>query len=52
VQETRYYLYGGQNEIGSFDERLTIQELRILGSAPHAEKGFKITSLREFLCAL
>ena len=42
VQETRYFLYDGQNEIGSFDERLNIQELRILGAAPHAEIGAAI----------
>ena len=39
MQETRYFLYDGQNEIGSFDERLRLQELRILGLAPHAEIG-------------
>jgi RHS repeat-associated protein len=42
AQETRYFLYDGQNEIGSFDEGLNIQELRILGSAPHAEIGAAI----------
>ncbi|MBF8263646.1 MAG: hypothetical protein HW387_1311 [Parachlamydiales bacterium] len=37
VQETRHFIYDGQNEIGSFDESLQLQELRILGSTPHAE---------------
>ena len=39
MPKTQYFIYDGQNEIGSFDERLNIQELRILGSAPHAEIG-------------
>ncbi|MBF8262370.1 MAG: hypothetical protein HW387_35 [Parachlamydiales bacterium] len=37
AQKTQYFLYDGQNEIGSFDEALRLQELRILGSTPHAE---------------
>jgi RHS repeat-associated protein len=42
VQETRYFLYDGQNEIGSLDEQLSLVELRVLGSAPHAEIGASI----------
>lgn len=34
---TRYFLYDGQNEIGSFDETLNLQELRLLGGTPHGE---------------
>lgn len=37
--ETRYFIYDGQNEIGSFDEQGQLKELRILGPAPHAEIG-------------
>jgi RHS repeat-associated protein len=36
-KETLLFLYDDQNEIGAFDEQLQIQELRILGHAPHAE---------------
>ncbi|MDE3046709.1 MAG: RHS repeat-associated core domain-containing protein, partial [Verrucomicrobiota bacterium] len=39
---TRYFLYDGQNEIGSFDENLNLLELRILGETPHAEIGAAI----------
>ena len=39
---TQYFLYDGQKEIGSFDDNLQIQELRILGHAPHAEIGAAI----------
>ncbi|MBF8263371.1 MAG: hypothetical protein HW387_1036 [Parachlamydiales bacterium] len=42
VSETRYFLYDGQNEIGTFDERAQLQELRVLGSTPHAEIGAAI----------
>ncbi|MDE3046706.1 MAG: RHS repeat-associated core domain-containing protein, partial [Verrucomicrobiota bacterium] len=41
-QTTRYFLYDGQNEIGSFDENLTPLALRILGETPHAEIGAAI----------
>ncbi|MDE3045800.1 MAG: RHS repeat-associated core domain-containing protein, partial [Verrucomicrobiota bacterium] len=42
VQETRYFLYDGKNEIGSFDESGAPVELRVLGSSPHAEIGAAI----------
>lgn len=38
-QKTEYFLYDGQNEIGSFDGNLNPLELRILGNTPHAEIG-------------
>ena len=40
--ETQYFLYDGQNEIGSFDESLRCRDLRILGEASHAEIGAAI----------
>ncbi|HSX37494.1 MAG TPA: RHS repeat-associated core domain-containing protein [Chlamydiales bacterium] len=39
AQETVYFVYDGQNEIGTFDESLNCIELRILGETPHAENG-------------
>jgi RHS repeat-associated protein len=42
-QEIQYFLYDGQKEIGSFDKDLSLQELRILGHAPHAEIGAAIS---------
>ena len=39
---TTYFLYDGLNEIGSLNEALQIQELRILGATPHAEIGAAI----------
>ena len=42
VQKTSYFLYDGQNEIGSFDEMLHLQELRVLGIVSHAEIGSAI----------
>jgi len=38
-ETTDYFLYDGQNEIGSFNVNLQIQALRVLGSTPHAEIG-------------
>jgi RHS repeat-associated protein len=35
--ERQYFLYDGQNEIGSFNTSGKIHELRILGLTPHAE---------------
>ena len=40
--ETLYFLYDGQKEIGAFNANLTIQELRILGATPEAERGAAI----------
>lgn len=37
-----FYLYDGQNEIGSYDKFGNLHELRILGNAPHAEIGASI----------
>ncbi|HEV7736533.1 MAG TPA: RHS repeat-associated core domain-containing protein, partial [Chlamydiales bacterium] len=37
VPTTLYFLYDGQNEIGSLDETNEVINLRILGNAPHAE---------------
>jgi RHS repeat-associated protein len=37
-----YFLYDGQNEIGSFNAHLQLQDLRILGHSPHAEIGASI----------
>ncbi len=42
TQQTLYFLYDGQKEIGSFDPSLAIQELRILGATPEAERGAAI----------
>ncbi|HAB98201.1 MAG TPA: hypothetical protein DCE71_00030, partial [Parachlamydiales bacterium] len=42
TQQTLYFLYDGQKEIGSFDPTLAIQELRILGATPEAERGAAI----------
>jgi RHS repeat-associated protein len=39
---TQYFLYDGNNEIGSLDETGTFQELRVLGLTPHAEIGSAI----------
>jgi RHS repeat-associated protein len=36
------FLYDGQNEIGTFDEKLNCTALRILGETPHAEIGAAI----------
>lgn len=38
-REVHYFIYDGQNEIGSFDEQGNLNELRVLGPAPHAEIG-------------
>ncbi|HSX13708.1 MAG TPA: RHS repeat-associated core domain-containing protein [Chlamydiales bacterium] len=38
-EQIRYFLYDGNNEIGVFNSNLCIEELRILGSTPHAEIG-------------
>jgi RHS repeat-associated protein len=40
--EVLHFIYDGQNEIGSFDEQLILQELRILGNAMHAEIGASV----------
>ncbi|MBX9743756.1 MAG: hypothetical protein K2X08_00925, partial [Chlamydiales bacterium] len=37
AQTIRHFLYDGKKEIGAFDERLRVRELRILGDSPHAE---------------
>ena len=42
LTEEIFYLYDGQNEIGSYDRFGNIHELRILGNAPHAEIGASI----------
>jgi RHS repeat-associated protein len=36
-ETTVYFLYVGQNEIGSLDTNLQVQDFRVLGYAPHAE---------------
>ncbi len=41
-QKIRFFLYDGQNEIGALNEKLEVEELRILGDAPHAEIGAAI----------
>ncbi|MBS0626016.1 MAG: RHS repeat-associated core domain-containing protein [Verrucomicrobia bacterium] len=41
-QSTLHFLYDGKNEIGSFNENLELQELRILGQTRHAEIGASI----------
>ncbi|HEV7736444.1 MAG TPA: hypothetical protein VGO47_03615, partial [Chlamydiales bacterium] len=38
-ETTTYFLYDGQNEIGSLDSNLQVQDFRALGYAPHAEIG-------------
>lgn len=40
--QTLHFLYDGQNEIGAFDAELQLQQLRILGTTPHAEIGAAI----------
>ena len=42
LSDTFYYLYDGQNEIGTIDNTGTITELRILGVTPKAEIGAAI----------
>lgn len=42
TRQIRYFLYDGQSEIGSYDPKRQMQELRILGHAPHAEIGATI----------
>lgn len=42
LQTIRHFLYDGQNEIGSTDAEFQAVELRILGTAPHAEIGAAI----------
>ncbi len=42
TEKTEYFLYDGQNEIGSLDANLQVQSLRILGATPHAEIGAAI----------
>ncbi|MDE3055180.1 MAG: RHS repeat-associated core domain-containing protein [Verrucomicrobiota bacterium] len=42
TREKLYFLYDGQNEIGSLDENGRIVDFRILGHAPHAEIGAAI----------
>jgi RHS repeat-associated protein len=37
--KTVYFLYQGQNEIGSLNIGLELQELRLFGATPHAEIG-------------
>jgi RHS repeat-associated protein len=41
-EKTDYFIYDGQNEIGSFDANLQIQTLRVLGVTPHAEIGASV----------
>ncbi|MBX7066089.1 MAG: hypothetical protein K1X28_02545 [Parachlamydiales bacterium] len=51
-EKREYFLYDGQNEIGSFDEDLNPKELRVLGNAPHAEIGATIAiELNGAICA-
>ena len=38
-ETTVYFLYDGQNEIGSLGSNLQVQDFRVLGFAPHAEIG-------------
>jgi RHS repeat-associated protein len=44
-QETLYFLYDGLNEIGSFNQNLQLQDLRILGRTSHAEIGAAVALL-------
>jgi len=41
-EKTEHYIYDGSHEIGSFDEKLNLLDLRILGATSHAEIGATI----------
>ncbi len=41
-REVRHFLYDNKNEIGSFDDRQSLIDLRILGNSPDAEIGASV----------